>query len=214
MKKKSFAVLGLGKYGSSLAAGLYDLGMDVLVCDRDEDRVRDFANRSTVAITCDLSDEESIRSLDLENMDTVIVTTAADLASSILCVVVAKEQGVPLVIAKASTKRMAAILKRVGADRIVDPEAESGLRFARALANPAILDFFADDENLCILEMTPKETWIGKNLASLDLRQYLGANVIAVRKGKSKWAFPDPHEPLSADCTLLVAVEKKTLPLI
>ena len=214
MKKKSFAVLGLGKYGSSVAAGLYDLGMDVLVCDSDEDRVRDFANHSTVAVTCDLSDEEALYSLGLENMDVVIVTTSTNLAASILSVVVAKEKGVPLVIAKAASKHMGVILKRVGADRIVEPESESGQRFARALASPAILDFFADDENLCILEMAPKETWIGKTLSALDLRRHMGLNIIAVRTEKSKWAFPDPEAPLSAGHTLLVAVERKTLPFI
>ncbi len=214
MKKKSFAVLGLGKYGSSLAGGLFDLGMDVLVCDRNEDRVRDFENRSTVAVTCELADEEALYSLGFENMDVVIVTTSTDLAASILSVAVAKEKGVPLVIAKAATKHMGAILKRVGADRIVEPETESGLRLARVLASSGILDFFADDDNLCIVEMEPKETWIGKSLESLDLRRHLGANIIAVRTEKSKWAFPDASSPLSADCRLLVAVERKTLPFL
>ncbi|MCR4706462.1 MAG: TrkA family potassium uptake protein [Clostridiales bacterium] len=214
MKKKSFAVLGLGKYGSSLAAGLYDRGMDVLVCDRDEERIRDFAGRSTVAVTCDLADEEALRNLGLENVETAIVATAADLSASILSVVVAKEQGVPLVIAKAGSARMAKILKRVGADRVVDPEAEGGQRLATALTSPAILDIFADDENLCILEMTPRKDWIGKSLSEIDLRRRQGVNIIAVRKGKSRWAFPDPAEPLSGECVLLVAVEKKNLSLI
>ena len=214
MEKKSIAVLGLGKYGASLAAGLYDLGMDVLVADQDEERVQDFAERSTVAVTCDLSDEGAVRALGLQNMDTVVVAMAANFEATVLCVVLAKELGVPFVVAKASSPRMGSVLQRVGADRVIDPEAESGLRSARAIASPAILDIFADDENLCILEMTPKDGWLGRNLSELNLRRHFGLNVIAVREGERKWVFPDPAQPLGREMKMLVALEKRSLPKI
>ena len=211
MEKKSVAVLGLGQFGRSLAESLYDLGMDVLVADQDEQLIADFADKSTVAVRCDLSEEDEIKALSLHNMDIVIVAMSTDLAASILCVSVAKELGVPFVLAKASTPRRATILRRVGADRIIDPEKDSGVRTARVLASPNILEFFDVDENLCLIEMPVQQDWLGKSLHELDLRRRRGFNVIAVRRAPEAWAFVDPEKPLMEEETLLVAMEKKVL---
>ncbi|MBR1407549.1 MAG: TrkA family potassium uptake protein [Clostridia bacterium] len=211
MEKQSIAVLGLGQFGRSLAEGLYDLGMDVLVADHDEELIADFAGKSTVAIRADLSEEDEIKALGLQSMDMVIVAMSTDLAASILCVSVAKELGVPFVMAKASTARRASILRRVGADRIIDPEKESGIRTAHVLASPNILEFFDVDENLCLIEMPVQPDWLGKSLHELDLRRRRGFNVIAVRRAPEAWAFVDPEKPLKEEETLLVAMEKKAL---
>ncbi len=211
MEKKSIAVLGLGQFGRSLAEGLYDLGMDVLVADNDEELIADFAGKSTVAIHADLSEEDEIKALGLQSMDMVIVSMSTDLAASILCVSVAKELGVPFVLAKASTSRRASILRRVGADRIIDPEKESGMRTAHVLASPNILEFFDVDENLCLLEMPVQTDWVGKNLRELDLRRKRGLNVIAVRRAPQSWVFVNPEKALEDGETLLVALEKKAL---
>ena len=211
MKKLSVGILGLGKYGRSLAEGLYDLGMDVMVADRDPDLIADFGAKSTVAVRCDLAEEEDVKALALQNLDIVVVAMSSDLAASILCVAVAKEAGVPLVIAKASTARTASILRRVGADRTIDPEKESGMRSARVLASPNILEFFDVDENLCLLEMPLREGWAGRTLKELDLRRRLGLNVIAWHAPGRPWSFVDPALPLPEGDTLLVALEKKSL---
>ena len=211
MEKKSVAVLGLGQFGRSLAESLYELGMDVLVADQDEQLIADFADKSTVAVRCDLSEEDEIKALSLHNMDIVIVAMSTDLAASILCVSVAKELGVPFVLAKASTPRRATILRRVGADRIIDPEKDSGVRTARVLASPNILEFFDVDENLCLIEMPVQKEWVGRSLKDLDLRRRRGFNVIAVRHASSPWIFVDPEHPFSEEETLLVVLEKKEL---
>ena len=129
---KSFAVLGLGKFGRSLAENLYSLGMDLMVVDRDPERIREFSSKSTVAVCANLENEEEIQALDLKHMDMVVVCMGTSLAPSVMCVLEAKNQGVPFVMAKALSTQMGTILKKVGADQVINPEAESGVRVARA----------------------------------------------------------------------------------
>ncbi len=208
---KSMAVLGLGRYGSSLANALYEMGTDVMVVDNDKDLIQDFSDKSTVAMVADLANEDEVKELGLSNMDVVIVTMGSDLQASIMCVMVAKEQGVPLVIAKAASERMAKVLKRVGADQIAMPEKESGIRLARILNSNSFLEFFAIDENLCLIKMKPKEKWLGKNLMELNLRKKYRVNVISVMDGSGKWSSIDPERPLTEDMDLLVVAENDDL---
>lgn len=208
---RSIAVLGLGKFGRSLAENLYSLGMDVMVVDSNPDIIRDFASKSTVAVCANLEDEEEIQALDLKHMDMVAVCMGTSLAPSVMCVVEAKNQGVSFVMAKAFSKQMGTILKKVGADQIINPEAESGMRTARALASPTILDLFDVGENLCMIEMVPDKKWIGKTLLELNLRQKRGINVIAMKEPEKTWSFMDAHTPIAENATLLVVLEKKHL---
>ena len=208
---KSFAVLGLGKFGRSLAENLYSLGMDLMVVDRDPERIREFSSKSTVAVCANLENEEEIQALDLKHMDMVVVCMGTSLAPSVMCVLEAKNQGVPFVMAKALSTQMGTILKRVGADQVINPEAESGMRTARALASPTILDLFDVGENLCMIEMVPDEKWIGKTLLELDLRQKRGINVIAMKEPGKSWTYLDAHSPIRRKATLLVVLEKKHL---
>ena len=208
---RSIAVLGLGKFGRSLAESLYTLGMDVMVVDRNPNVIREFVSKSTIAVCADLENEEDIQALDLKHMDMVIVCMGTNLAPSVMCVVEAKNQGVPFVMAKALSPQMSTILKKVGADQVINPEAESGIRTARALASPTILDLFDVGENLCMIEMVPDKKWIGKTLLELDLRQKRGINVIAMKRSGNTWTYLDANSPILEDSTLLVVLEKKQL---
>lgn len=208
---RSIAVLGLGKFGSSLAESLYSLGIDLMVVDRDPERIREFASKSTVAVCANLESEEEIQALDLKHLDIVVVCMGTSLAPSVMCVLEAKNQGVPFVMAKALSTQMGTILKKVGADQIINPEAESGMRTARALASPTILDLFDVGENLCMIEMIPDKKWIGKTLLELNLRQKRGINVIAMKEPGTTWSYLNAHSPIRENATLLVVLEKKHL---
>lgn len=208
---RSIAVLGLGKFGRSLAESLYSLGMDVMVVDRDPELIRDFTSKSTVAVCANLEVEEEIQALDLQHMDMVVVCMGTSLAPSVMCVLEAKNQGVPFVMAKALSKQMSTILKKVGADQVINPEEESGIRTARALASPTILDLFDVGDNLCMIEMVPDKKWIGKTLLELNLRQKRGINVIAMKETGNTWTYLDAHTPIRENATLLVVLEKKHL---
>ncbi len=206
--KKSVAVLGLGRYGCSLAETLYNLGDDVLVADIDESVIREMASKVTSAVCADLSNEEEVAALGLQNMDIVIICMGGNIAASIMSVTIAKEQGVGVVVAKASSERTKAILKRVGADKIIDPEREGGVRSARILASQHIHDYFEIDENLCMIEMHPKTQWIGHSLIELNLRKKYNMNVAAIKKQGSNWGFMEPSHHMKEDDLLLVIIEQ------
>lgn len=209
--KKSVAVLGLGKYGKSVAENLYRMGSDVLAVDCNEEVVKDFADRCTSAICANLANEEEVLSLGLKNMDIVVSAMGGDLAASILSVTVAKEQGVPIVIAKASSDRMAIILKKIGADKIIDPEGEGGARSARIMLSSIFKDFYELDDNMYMIEMAPKAEWIGKDLIELDLRGKMNLNIVAVRRKGSPLHFVDPKTPFTKDDILLIVTEKNNI---
>ena len=205
---KSVAVLGLGKYGKSLAENLYMMGADVLAVDKDKELINEFAGKCTSAVCANLENEDEVEALGLKNMDIVVCATG-NLAAAIMSVAVAKEKGVPLIVAKTSSDRMSSILLKIGVDKILDPEGEGGMRSARILLSKSFKDFFEIDSNMYIVEMYVKDEWIGKNLIELELRKKHRMNVIAVREKGQKWCFSSPQEPLHKDMVLLIAMEKK-----
>ena len=209
--KKSVAVLGLGKYGKSLTENLYSMGADVLAVDQNEELVNDVAESCTSAVCANLTNEDEVAALGLGDMDIVVVAMGGNLAASILSIAVAKEQGVELVIAKTSSERMSSILLKVGADKIIDPETEVGVRSARILLSSSFKDFYRLDDNMYMIEMQPRKEWIGKNLIELDLRRKLNLNVVAVKEQSELWHFVDPGAAFTADSLLLIVMEKKTM---
>jgi trk system potassium uptake protein TrkA len=208
---KSFAVIGVGRFGSSVALSLMESGAEVLIVDNNAERVNDLADRVTCAITADVSDPEAMKNLGLSNMDAVVVAMAQELEASIMSVMLAKEQGVPVVIAKARNTRMGDILQRVGADRIVYPEFESGIRTAKKLISSDFLEFFDLSENISLVEMLPKPSWVGHTLKELNLRRKYNVNVIAIKSNQEIVETVNPDEPLKAENPILVTVDKKNL---
>ena len=206
--KKSVAVLGLGKYGKSLSEHLYRMGADVLAVDRNMKIIEEFSDKCTSAVCANLDNEDEVNALGLKNMDIVVTAMGGDLAASILCVTVAKEQGVPIVISKASTDRMASILRKVGADKVIDPEGEGGARSARIMVSSIFKDFYELDENMYMIEMAPRPEWIGKDLVELNLRGNMGLNIVAVRSKSKHFHFVNPKAKFNKDDILLIVTEK------
>ena len=208
---KSIAVLGLGKFGMSLAQTLYEMGADVLAVDKDETLVNEIADHCSAAVCADVSNEEALVSLGLKDMDIVVVAMAQNLEASILAVAVAKDLGVPDIVAKSSSKRMSSILQRVGANRVFIPEEYAGVRSATILFSETVLDYFQLGNSLCMIEMVPLENWIGKTLTDLNLRYRENINVVARRDVNNSWMLIDPGKPLEENSKLLVVMEQKTL---
>ena len=208
---KSIAVIGLGRFGRKLAESLYDQGADVMAVDKNPDIIASISDSVTYAIEANVSNAQSLTGIGLGNMDVVVVAMGSDLVASIMSIMVAKEQGVPLVVAKASDKRMGQILTRIGADRIIYPEEETGFRTAQTLMMDSFMEFFNIDDNLCLLEIKPKPEWIGKNLIELNLRDKYRMNVVAVKDKSEMRSFIDPKRPLENDTQLVVILEKSDL---
>ncbi|HCA21712.1 MAG TPA: TrkA family potassium uptake protein [Lachnospiraceae bacterium] len=211
---RSFAVLGLGRFGKKLALSLYDMGEEVMAVDKNPELVEAVSEGVTYAVEADVSNADALKGINIGGMDTVVVAMGSDLTASIMAVMVSKEQGVPHVIAKAADERMGEILKKVGADRIIFPEEDTGLRIARKLSSDSFLDFFDIDDNLCLVEIKPKPEWIGKNLIELKLRDKYRMNVVAVKDHSEMRSFIDPKRPLEDDTELLVIIEKDDLKFI
>ncbi|MDO4165774.1 MAG: TrkA family potassium uptake protein [Eubacteriales bacterium] len=209
--KKSFAVLGLGKFGESIAKELTDAGCEVLAVDTNRERVQNLSDIVTYAVTADVCDTETMRSLGISNMDAVVVAITNNLNASILATIFAKEAGVPYVIAKSNDEIHTKVLEKVGADKVIIPEHESGVRIAHRLVSGNVLDFFELSQRIRMVEISIKPEWIGKSLRNLDLRQKHKINIIAIRQKGEIILNPDPDEELAEDITMLVIVDKEDL---
>lgn len=209
---KSIAILGMGRFGSFLAQELSENGADVLIADSDRQIVNQYAGLCSAALTADLTNPEAIRNLGLDEMDLVVVAMGSSLEASIMCVMVAKEAGVPTVIAKAASERMGEILKRVGADEIIYPEKSSARETARKVLSSNFLEYFHLSGDLCVINMTPKPEWVGKTLSELRLRNRYRVNIVAVREESGQMHVQiDPDRPLTDSMQLLVITETKNL---
>ncbi len=182
---KQFAVIGLGRFGSSVARTLYSAGHQVLGIDESEERVRANLDNCTRAVEADATDEAALRALGIRNFDTVIVGIGGDIQASILVTLMLKEIGVKQVVVKAQSVLHGKVLDKVGADRVVFPERDMGTRVARSLVASNILEYIELAPDFSILEMLVSEKMIGKNLRQLDLRNRYDVNVIAIKRSDS-----------------------------
>lgn len=182
---KQFAVIGLGRFGSSVAQTLYSAGHQVLGIDGSEERVRANLDNCTRAVEADATDEAALRALGVRNFDCVIVGIGGDIQASILVTLMLKEMGVKQVVVKAQSVLHGKVLNKVGADRIVFPERDMGTRVARSLVASNILEYIELAPDFSILEILVSEKMIGKNLRQLDLRNRYEVNVIAIKRAES-----------------------------
>ncbi|MGN0390722.1 MAG: potassium channel family protein [Wujia sp.] len=208
---KSVAVIGLGRFGESIATELYRSGADVMVIDNNNEKINDIADRVTCAMNVDVCDMEALRDAGLSNMDAVVVAMSDRLEPSIMSVMSAKELGVPLVIAKAKDEMMGSILSRIGADKVVYPEKESGMRLSHKLLSEHFVDYFDLSDSTSLVELMPKPEWVGKTLRELNLRKEYKVNVVAVIQGEEFNIAMDPDEPLKEGEPLLLIMKKKDL---
>jgi trk system potassium uptake protein TrkA len=210
MKYRSFAVFGLGKFGQAVADKLIESGADVMVIDNDPDVIEAYSAKATSAIEADLTDPAAIKAVGISNIDCAVVAMGMSLESSIMCTMISKECGVKWVVAKAGNERMGSVLSKIGADEVIYPEEESGIRTARGLISSNFLEYFEVSDEICLIEMLPKEKWVGKSLKDLNLRKKYGINVVAIKDGVVN-EYVDPEVPLKADEALLMLIHKKNL---
>lgn len=177
----SFLIVGMGRFGSSLATELSDLGHDVLIIDRNEEKVSAIADRVTHAVIGDARDENVIRSLGASNFDVAVVATAGSIEDSVLVTIMLKDLGVKKVVAKVRNPLHMKVLQRVGADMTVFPESDMGKRLAQQLSANNIIDFIELSDEHSIVEIEVPEKWTGKTLGELNVRATYGINVIAAR---------------------------------
>ena len=203
-EKKSYAVLGLGRYGIAVAKELVENGAEVLAVDINEEIVNDAITEIPFCKCADITDEAVIRQLGIANMDVVIVDMATNLEASVMATMLCKEVGVKTVIAKCSNEMNCKILSKVGADHVVFPERESGTRLAKNLLSHGFIDIIELSKDVSMVELDVKSEWIGKNLLELNLRRKYSINVVAILQNENVCVNIDPEQPLEKSMKLIV----------
>jgi trk system potassium uptake protein len=206
-----YAVIGLGRFGLSIANKLYESDQEVLGVDVNEERVEESNHCVTHAVIADSTDPEALKSIGIRNFDTVIVAIGNDIQASILSVLLLKELGVKKVIAKAINKLHGQVLKKVGADWVVFPERDMGIRVAHQLLSPNVLNFIEISKDYSVEEVKIPDRMMEKTLRELDLRAKFNLSVIAIRNEDEINISPSPDEKIDYGDVLVVIGENRDL---
>ncbi len=210
MAREQVVVIGLGRFGSAVARELERLGHEVLAIDRDEQRVNDIAPDVTHALELDAADEDALLGAGAGDFGTAIVAISSDAEPSIFATMVLKRLGVQNVIAKAGSLLHGEILARVGADRVVFPERETGLRLAHSFSVPNVIDYLDVAPRFGIEKIRPPKSFVGRTLGELDLKGRLGLTPLAVRRGQQVVVNPSGAERIGeGDEVILIGRDDK-----
>ncbi|MDU2585002.1 TrkA family potassium uptake protein [Anaerococcus sp.] len=189
---KNVIVLGLGRFGYSVATKLFEKGVYVTAVDSNYKKVEKIANFVSSAAQGDITEEVAMKSLGINNYDVAIIATGTDIEASIEATLICKDSGVDKVIAKATSQSHARILKKIGADQIVYPELDTGERLARSLAGSNLLELVQFSNDFSLIEIKAHEDWIGKSLIELDFRKAYKMNVVAFERDGQMLMDIDP----------------------
>ena len=187
---KNFVVIGLGRFGTAVARELYEVGNDVLGLDTNSENVENIADYVTHAVTGDGRDPEVLRALGVADYDCAVVAVGSDVGSSALITMRLKEAGVPQVVCKAQSHVHQRLLEKIGADRVVFPEHEMGIKVAQGLARSNILNFIELSPEYGLVDVDLPRGWAGHTIRDLDIRAKYKVNVIAVRRGSDFHVSP------------------------
>ena len=201
---KTYVVIGLGRFGSSLAKQLCMLGAEVLAMDVSSTLVQQVAADVTQAVVGDAQDKDVLRSLGVRNFDCAIIAIGDNLGASVLITMNLKELGVPYIVCKAHDETHRRVLEKLGVDRVVIPEQEHAQRLGRSLFSHNVLDYIELSEDYGILEVPAPSSWVGKTLKELNVRAKLGVNIIAVENGKKPNVSPAADYCIRAEDVLVV----------
>jgi len=209
-----FLVVGLGRLGISMVNTLDSLGHEVLAVDAKVDLIQDLADDlpNVHLVAADATDEDVLRGLNVDRFDAAAVVIGENhLEAGILTTANLKELGVPMIVARATTKLHAKVLERVGAHRVIQPEREMGEQIARVLASPAILDYVDLGEDEALIEAHVPQEWVGKSLAQLGLSRNMGLTVLALKPKDGAGTIPHGETVLREGDVIVVGGTRKNL---
>jgi trk system potassium uptake protein TrkA len=207
---KQFVVFGIGRFGESIATTLYNMGHEVLVVDKAQDRVQYMSDKVTHAVQADATDEKTLKALGIGNFDVAVVAIGQDIQSSILITLLCKEAGV-YVLAKAQNELHSKLLYRIGADKVVFPERDMGMRVAQSLVSSNILDYIQLTPDYRIVELAAIDAWENKSLKDLDIRAKYGISVLAIKQGEQIDISPAGNDVIQSGDILVVLGRAKDI---
>ncbi|WP_054706974.1 TrkA family potassium uptake protein [Bacillus sp. JCM 19041] len=211
MKKKQFLVIGMGRFGTSVSKELYKQGHDVVAVDQDEERIQDAETFTSRAIIADTTQEKTLKSLEPTNYDCVIVAIGDHIQESILTTLLLKELGVAKVWVKARNEQHHRVLEKIGADRIIHPELDMGIRIAHSLDSEKIIDYVEISADHSILELQATKKISGKTLAGLNIRKKYNCNVLGIKSGGKLTITPMPDDVINEKDIIIILGENKDL---
>ena len=206
--KKQVVVIGLGRFGSSVARSLYNLGHDVLVIDKEETRVQSIMGLATYALAGDATNESVLRELGIADYDAAVVAIGSDIVPSIMASVLLKTMGVPYVVSRAYNELHGNTLERIGVDKVIHAESEMGIRLAHSMFNPNVLEYLEITPNFGVSKMRVPDRFANMSLKELGFsspRDKYGLAVLAVRRGKDITLNPDAGDRLQPGDWLVLA---------
>ncbi len=204
-----FAVIGLGRFGSRVALGLFEQGHDVVALDSKSDAVQEIGDGVTTAVCGDATRNDVLSAAAVDDMDTVVVAIGDDIEASVLVTALLSQRGCRHIVARASTDLHARILEMVGAHEVVYPERELAVRLVRSLASPSIHEYVPIEGDLEFVQMSVPSSFVGHSLAELDVRNKYNATVVAVQTrdepdGPARTIVPPANYVFDADDTMWI----------
>ena len=208
---KSYAVFGLGRYGRAVAKELIDNGAEVIAVDSNDKIVEELVGEFPICKCADVTEREVIKQLGISNVDVAVIAIAGQFEASVMATMLCKEAGVGQVIVKCSSEMHRTILEKVGADIVVLPEKESGVRLAKNILSSGFFDIADISEDISIIELKAKSEWIGKSLKELELRKKYSINVIALSKNGNVEIALQPDTVIEENMQMIVIANKKEI---
>ncbi|MCR4432054.1 MAG: TrkA family potassium uptake protein [Tepidanaerobacteraceae bacterium] len=203
-QQKQFAIIGMGKFGTTVASTLLNLGHQVLAIDKDENRIKEISASATHAVIADATNENALKSLGLHNFDCVIVSMGYDIQASILTTLILKDMGVKKILAKAVSDLHGKVLSKTGATTVIYPEKDMAEKIAKSLVSLNILNMIEIAKNACLVEITAPKVMIGKSLRELNLTKKYNLNIVALKRKNEVKVILSPEDVLQVDDTMLV----------
>ena len=211
INNKTYAVFGLGRYGSAVAKELVNNGAEVLAVDIDEERVNEAVSDIPFCKCADVTDPEVLKQLGIANIDVVIIAMATDLEASVMATMLCKEMGVKTVISKCSSEMNCKILSKVGADKVIFPESESGIRLAKNLLSSGFVDILDISSDVSMVELEVRDEWENKSLLELNLTKKYSINIVSIIEDGKVNVMIDPEKPLKKTMRLIVIADTAKL---
>lgn len=211
MKNKQFIIIGLGRFGASIAKTLYNLGQDVLAIDLNGDRIQEIADNVTHAIQIDATDENILKTLGIRNFDVAIVTIGTNIQASTMVTLLVKEMGVRYIVAKATSDLHAKILYKIGADKVILPEQDMGIRVAHHLVSSNILDYIELPSDYSMIELEPLDEWLNESIRDIEIRGKYGINIVAIKNDKNIDVSPPANYIIKSTDILIALGSNKDL---
>lgn len=211
MKAKQFGILGLGHFGEALAITLSNLGADVIVVDKNEDKVQNIANKVTYAVQADVADINALKSIGLKNVDVAVISITSDINSNLMAVLNCEELGIPEIYSKANNIQHEKVLNHLGVTEVFNPENDMGERVAHTLYSGSFLHQLELDSNYSIVEIDSLKSWFNKSLSEINLRAKYGITVIAIIHNNITNIAPSPNDIIAPHSKLIVLGENSAI---